>query len=290
MPLLHIGAYEWLDFPVYPDTILLSIFLLAAYLYAINYLRPHITDAARVPRRQIFSFTLGVAVFYAASGTPITELSEEYLASVHMFQHLLYTMVMAPLLLAGVPSWLWQALLLRNARVRHVAAFFTRPLVAFSLFNTVLVLTHLPSAVDLALEVHGFHFFVHITLVVSALIMWWPILSPLSELPRLSYPLQMGYLFLQSVLPAVIASFVTFSDRVVYEFYGEAPRIWGLTAIHDQQIAGAVMKVMGSIILWYFITVAFFRWYSKEQAQEHGLKWQDVERELDELGLKREGQ
>lgn len=286
MPLLHIGGFVWLDFPIYPDAILLALLLEGAYLYAVSKLRRRLPDAGRVKRSQVVAFTLGVLVFYLASGTPLTELSEEYLASAHMLQHLLYTLVMAPLLLAGVPSWLWQALLYRR-RLLPTARLLARPLVAFALFNAVLVLTHLPSVVDLALRVHGFHFFVHLLLVGSALVMWWPILSPLSALPRLSYPLQMAYLFMQSLLPSIIASFVTFSDRVVYQFYAEAPRLWNLSPIQDQQIAGVIMKVLGSIILWCFIGVAFFKWYEREEAKARGLQWEEVAQGLDEMGLTR---
>ena len=201
-----------------------------------------------------------------------------------MVQHLLFTLVAAPLLLAGTPTWLWQALL-RGPGVMPIARVLTNPLVAFSVFNAVLLLTHLPPVVDLALRHHEFHLLVHVVLVVSALMMWWPILSIVPELPRLSYPLQMAYLFLQSLLPAVLASFITFSEGVVYEFYGEAPRIWGLSPIDDQQIAGGIMKLAGSIILWSFIAVAFFRWYQREEQESRGPRWQEVEAELDSLGL-----
>ncbi len=111
-------------------------------------------------------------------------------------------------------------------------------------------------------------------------------LSQVPELPPLSYPLQMGYLFLQSLLPAVMASFVTFSDGVVYHVYEDAPRIWGISAVEDQRIAGGLMKLLGSIILWTFIAVAFFRWYEREEAEARGLPWRDVEEELDRLGLR----
>ena len=90
--------------------------------------------------------------------------------------------------------------------------------------------------------------------------MWWPILSPLKELPRLTEPLQIVYLFLQSLLPAIMASFITFSENASYSFYVDAPRIWNLTAVDDQQIAGGSMKLMGTIILWSYMTVVFFRW------------------------------
>lgn len=284
MGIENIGGYEWLDWHLHPEVVLLVALLEGAYLYAVTGLRQRISDAGRVKRQQMALFSLGVLVLYIAAGSPVHDLSEEYLLSVHMTQHLLFTLVAPPLLIAGTPGWLWQALLDRS-RLMPVARLLTLPLIAFALFNALQVLTHLPSVVDLALREHWFHFVVHAGLVSSAILMWWPILSPLATLPRLSYPLQMAYLFVQSLLPAVIAAFITFSTSAVYDFYEQAPRIWGLSAVEDQQIAGLIMKLAGSAILWSFMAVAFFKWYEREEAQARGLPWGEVQEELEQLGL-----
>ena len=287
MPLLHIGGYEWLDWDLHPDVLLLCLLLEGSYLYAVRRLRLRISDAGRVKRSQVLAFSLGVLVLYLAAGSPLHDLADKYLISAHMLQHLLFALVAAPLLLAGTPAWLWQALL-RQPGVMPVARVLTHPLVALAIFNLALLLLHLPSTVDLQLRQHAFHLFVHAVLLGSGLLMWWPILSPLPELPRLSYPLQMGYLFVQSLLPTVMASFITFSDRVVYPFYAEAPRIWGISLISDQQIAGLIMKLLGSFILWSFIAVAFFKWYEREEAEARGPRWSEVEEELERIGLGRQ--
>ncbi|MCH8948848.1 MAG: cytochrome c oxidase assembly protein [Chloroflexi bacterium] len=289
MPLLHIAGYEWLDWDANLDVVALCVLLQAAYLYAVTYLRSQPSDAGRadagrVTRSQMALFTLGVLTIYAATGSPLHGLAENYLLTAHMLQHLLLTLVAAPLLLAGVPGWLWRAML-RTPGAMPVARVITQPVVAFAVFNASLLLFHLPPTIDLQLRVHGFHLFVHFALTASGLLMWWPILSPLKELPRLSEPLQIGYLFLQSLLPAVMASFITFSESAVYSFYAEAPRIWNLTAVDDQQIAGGLMKLMGAIILWSYMTVVFFRWYARVEAEEKEPDGDDVEAEPRELGL-----
>jgi putative membrane protein len=281
---LHIGGYRWLDWDVQPDVILLCLALIAGYVYAITWLRPRISDAGRVKRSQVVYFSLGVLTIYAASGSPLHDLADVYLASAHMLQHVLLTLVAAPLLLAGVPGWVWQALL-RLRGVMPVARVLTHGLMALAVFNAVMLLVHLPSAVDLQLREWSFHIFVHTTLVGAGLVLWWPILSNVPELPRLSYPVQMGYLFLQSLVPAVMASFVTFSDRLVYPAYAEAPRIWGISPMDDQQIAGGIMKLLGSLIIWSFIAVVFFRWFEREEAEARGPRWPEVEDELHDLGL-----
>ncbi len=284
MSALHIAGYEWLDWSLRPDVILLCILLGGVYYYVVTQLRRRVSDAGRVRRSQVIYYSLGVLTIYAAAGSPLHNLADQYLASAHMLQHVLLTLVAAPLLLAGIPGWVWQALL-RVRGVLPVARVLTHWLMALAVFNSVMLLVHLPSAVELQLQEWWFHLFAHTSLVVAGLVMWWPVLSSVPELPRLAYPLQMGYLFLQSLVPAVMASFITFSDRVVYQAYAEAPRIWGLSPIADQQIAGGIMKLLGTVILWSFITVVFFKWYEREEAEARGPRWPEVEEELRDLGL-----
>src|SRR5207244_334621 len=102
----------------------------------------------------------------------------------------------------------------------------------------------------------------HVFLVGTALLMWMPVLSPLPELPRIGPFAQLIYLFVQSLVPGVIASFLAFANNVVYEFYASAPeRVWGISVVDDQRIAGVFMKLIGATILWGFMTVIFFRWF-----------------------------
>ncbi len=285
MLLLHAGTTtNWWHWHVHPDVLLLCIFLLAAYLYAVTQLRASVSDAGRVRRSQIWCFSAGVGVIYLAAGTPMHDVSENYLLSAHMLQHSLFTLVAAPLLLAGIPGWLWEVPL-RSKYVLAVAKVIVHPLVILFVVNGTLLITHLPFAMDFSLNHHSFHFLVHVLLLGTALLMWWPILSDVPALPRYSYPLQMAYLFVQSLIPSVLASFITFADSPVYSFYEQSPRLWGLSAVADQQIAGGIMKVMGSLILWSFIAVAFFKWYNREQQAEQEPRWQEVQEELDRMGL-----
>lgn len=290
LPLLHagVGGPDWLDWSVHWDTIALCLALSYGYYYAATRLRPRVSDAARIKRSQVVLFSLGVLALYVGGGTAIHDLGEEYLFTAHIMQHLLYTLVAPPLLIAGTPAWLWKWLLSPRP-IMAVARVLTKPVIAFAFFNTILLFTHLPPILDLTLRVGAVHFTFHVLFVVSAMIMWWPILSPLRELPRLAPPLQMAYLFMQSLLPAIIASFVTFADTAVYSFYEEAPEIWGISPVADQQIAGGLMKLVGSFILWSFMTVVFFKWYARETAAEKEPRWEDVESELQELGLGPQG-
>ncbi len=284
MFLLHIAGYEWLDWRPHLDVVLICLLLEGGYLYAVTQMRAGLSGAGRVTKHQVVLFTLGVLAIYLAAGSPLHDLAENYLASAHMIQHVLLTLIAAPLLLAGVPGWLWQALL-RAPGTMRVAKPLTHPVVAFAIFNAALLLIHLPETIDLQLRAHFFHLLMHGVLVGTALLMWWPVLSPIPELPRLNPPLQLAYLFLQSLLPAIMASFITFSDTVVYSFYEDAPRIWGMTALDDQQVAGGSMKLLGTLILWSYMTVVFFRWYAQEEAEEKESQRGEAVGDLEQLGL-----
>ena len=91
-------------------------------------------------------------------------------------------------------------------------------------------------------------------------------MSPLPELPRLSYPSQMAYLFLLSIAQLIIFAPITFSKDPLYQFYVNAPRIWNISPLADQQIGGIIMKMSGAVIFLTLIVIVFFRWYKEEEA------------------------
>jgi putative membrane protein len=230
-------------------------------------------------RRRTVLFTSGMAVLWLGADWPIHDLAEGYLYSVHMIQHLLFTLVAAPLLVAGIPAWLWRDIL-RPRPVGALFGFLTRPVVALAVFNGLLLFTHWPEIVSASVGSEWIHFGLHVLLVGAAIVVWWPVLSPLPERPALAPPGQMLYLFLQSLAPTIPASFLTFGHTLLYPVYGTFPRIWGLSALDDQLIAGLIMKIGGGLILWGFITVIFFNWGARERDGWDALALGRVEREI----------
>jgi putative membrane protein len=254
--------------------------LAAAYLVAC---RRH-TERTGVPasRHARRLFLGGVAVLVVMSVWPIHDLAERRLYFVHMWQHLMYTLVAAPLLVAGTPAWLWRDLL-RGSVVRRVWRFITRPVPATILFNGVLLFTHWPAVVTLSVHSELSHFLLHTLLLGSAVVMWWPVVSPLPEMPPLSPPGQMLYLFVQSLAPTIPASFLTFGTKPLYPVYASFPRLWGISPLTDQMIAGLSMKIAGGAILWTVVSVIFFRWGRRERDEGwDALQWRDVDAEVSE--------
>jgi putative membrane protein len=254
--------------------------LWAAYLLAVrhHHRRSPIEDPSW--RRKAWFFSAGMAVLWIGADWPLHDLAERYLYSMHMVQHLLFSLVAAPLIVAGMPPWMLRALL-RPRAVFVVFRFLVRPVVALILFNTVLLFTHWPAVVDASVRSEPTHFALHVLLFTSSFVMWWPVLSPLPELPPISPPGQLMYLFLQSLAPTIPASFLTFGHSILYEPYTQFPRIWGISAHTDQLIAGLTMKLVGGAILWAFIAAVFFKWHAREEREGwDALKWHGVEREM----------
>lgn len=286
MDALTAAAVPFPSWHVHVDTWLLFGLVVAAYWRALRreQARREPGDAAAATRRQKACFGLGVGSMWVVSVWPIHDLAEGYLYSVHMVQHLTFTLVAAPLLLMGTPTWMARRILSPPALLKVVRSL-ARPVPALLQANAILVLTHWPPFVEATLLHHPLHFAAHFLLVASAVLMWMPIVSPLPEVPRFTPPVQMLYLFLHTILPTVPASFLTFGSKPLYPIYETFPRLWDVSALTDQLTAGLIMKVGAGFYLWIVIAVIFFRWYAREERSGTDvLMWDDVERELARLG------
>ena len=282
MMLAHVGVSAW-EWHAHPDVWALVVVLGAGYWLALARIGPRMVapGQAVATRREVTLFAAGLAALWLHADWPMHDIGEHYLFSVHMVQHIGFTLIAAPLLLMGLPVWMvrW---LVRPRATNFLVSRMGRPLAAGVVFNVVVVLSHWPVVVEASLRNHPVHFAVHVVVFTSALLMWFPVLNRVPELPRMSDGPRMVYVFLQSVIPTIPSSFLTFGDGLLYPFYGEVPRPFPMSAIDDQQLAGALMKVYAGLLLWSVIVVIFFRWYARDQRDQVGdvLTWDDVEREL----------
>jgi putative membrane protein len=282
-----IGDVSLPSWQPHPDVWLLIALFAVGYAVAINRLGPRLAPPGRpvVTRFQVASFTAGVIALWIASDWPIHDVAERYLFSVHMVQHVAYSIIAAPLLLIGTPAWLARWLLSPRWLLAGVR-FASRLVPATILFNLVVIVTHTPVVVNAALEHALLHFAVHTLIFLSSIIVWMPLLSPLPEVPRLPPLGRMLFLFLQSIVPTIPASFLTFGAHPLYRFYEKVPRLWGISAITDMQVAGVIMKIGVGFTLWVIIAILFFRWYAAEEAPAPSRRVsRDLEREL--MGLRK---
>jgi putative membrane protein len=214
-------------------------------------------------------FTAGLAVMFLSLNGPVHDISDYYLFSGHMVQHLVLTIVTPPLLLLGTPGWMLRPAL-RIGWVKAIAEAVSTPRAAFTLFNLVLAAWHLPPLYNAAMYYHEVHILQHLMFLVSAVLMWWPMLSPLPELPRLSFPGQMLYSFLMTLPMTIVAIFIVYADHVLYPAYASAPRLWGLSPLEDQRLGGLIMWIPGGLFFYLLTSVIFFRWVTTQRDDQAG--------------------
>lgn len=250
--------YEW-SWSLHPSVLLGTGILGALYFYGIGPLRRRRALGPPAAPWQVASFSLGLVLLLVALNGPIHDLSDYYLFSVHMVQHLLLTLVLPPLLIAGTPGWLLQPLL-RPPLVRRVARALTHPIAAGAIYSLTIALWHLAPYYDLMMRNHEVHIMTHLMFIVAAAVMWWPVMSPVPELPRLPYGLAMLYLFLVGIPMQLVAALITLADGVLYPWYEVAPRTAGLSPLDDQRLGGLLMWVPGNLWMFLAIAVLFFKW------------------------------
>ena len=259
-PIVNLNLWRW---SIHPSTAIGIAALGALYLWAAHRLRKEPTLAQRS------YFFAGLLVMFVSLNGPIHDLSDYYLFSAHMVQHLLLTLAMPPLLLAGVPGWMLRPLLTSRG-VAPLARFFTRAPIAFVTFNIVMAGWHLPPLYNAAMANHDIHILEHLMFMTAAVLMWWPLLSQLPEFPRLAYPGQMLYSFLMSIPMSIVAVYIAMSDHVLYPAYAAAPRILPVSPLEDQLLGALIMWIPGGIIFMIIMTVVFFKWNARGEDSTAG--------------------
>jgi putative membrane protein len=254
--LLHVGArLSWTTFTVHWSTVI-GLGALGA-LYGVPRARRGTSQPGARKHAALFISAL-VLMFLSLNGW-LHDLSDSYLFSAHMVQHLLLAMGVAPLLVMGTPGWMIRPAL-RVPAIAWIGRKLSNPITCFAIFNVVLIGWHLPPLYNAALEYHPLHIVEHLILLVASVIMWWPILSPLPELPRLSYPAQMLYLFLMTIPMSLVSVSIAYASSVLYPFYASAPRVVHLSPMEDQMLGGLIMWVPGGLYFFAVISVIFYRW------------------------------
>jgi putative membrane protein len=261
--LLHPAArIGWQYFSVHWSTVIGIVALGGLYEWRVRVHRAAAASSAETAgptRGQRTLFVSGLLVMFLSLNGPLHDLSDYYLFSAHMVQHLALTLVIPPLLILGTPGWMLRPAL-KTPWVNRWAHRLTGPRTTFLIFNVVLAGWHLPPLYNLAMANHNVHIVEHLMFMVSATLMWWPLTSQMPELPRLAYPGQMLYCFVMTIPMSVVAFCITLADHMLYPAYAAAPRIWGISPMVDQAAGGLIMWVPGTLFFLIVLSVVFFKW------------------------------
>lgn len=227
-------------------------------------------DAADAERKHTLWFLAGLVVLWLALETPIDTLSDRYLDSVHMLQHVLLAFVAPPLMLLGLSS----SMVGRIVRIPGLRPLL-EPVPAQVIASVLMIVWHIPTLYDATLRSEGLHIVEHIMFIASGVFLYWPMIEATSSHSRrhMSPGAKLVYMLLATLPQDGIALALIFSRQPFYEFYTTVPRlIPGFTPLIDQTIAGAVLMIFGKVTLGIAALVVFFRWFGAEQAEDRGIK------------------
>jgi cytochrome c oxidase assembly factor CtaG len=213
-----------------------------------------------VPRRRALAFAAGVLVALAAVASPIATAGLHYLVSAHLLQNVMLAEWAPALLVLGLSA----ALAERIGRVPGVAVL-TYPFVALPLWLALYGAWHVPAAYDAALDHAALLRLQHLTYLVAGVLLWWCVFQTAPH--RLSNGGRALYVVAAFLLASPLGLLLALLPSAIYDFYEEAPRLWGLDPLTDQQIAGIVMTGSEAIVFFAVFTVFVVRWFADEEAE-----------------------
>ena len=261
--LLESGAVAWDAWSL--DPLLLSLLLIAAGGYVlVSRTSAKATSELSAGRRQTVAFLGGLFLIYVALASPLRPGGER-LFSLHMLQHVVLSSWVPPLLLLGLPPALLRRLLSGGLLSRAVG-FLTQPLVGAPIFMLTMWVWHVPPVYDAAVANGILHGLLHVSLVATGLLFWWTVVNPEPALHEISTGWRAFYVLFADLPMMLLAFFMVASQSVLYEFYETQPRLWGISAMTDQQLGGAIMGSLGEITLWIPFTRLFMRLMSQDDA------------------------
>lgn len=250
------SAWEW-----EPSIVIGCAALIIGYLALVR---------SRITWRSLYYFA-GVLILIFGLISPLDELADTYLFSAHMVQHLLFILVVPPLMLLGIPEWLAQRGM-KISFIRKTERILGKPLVAWSAAAGAMWFWHIPPAFNTALANETLHLIEHLSILLLGTIFWWTVIDPLHR-KRLSPLSMVFFLFSACVACTILGIVITFSAPGLYPAYlhplddaGILPVIrndWGFSPGIDQQVGGLLMWVPACLIYLSAIIGMLARWYNE---------------------------
>jgi len=276
----HRAAFEslWVSAPL----------ILVALVYARGWLRVRKLDLHTIETWRAGSFVLGLLFIWLAVASPIAALDHELL-TIHMVQHLLLMTLAPPLiwfgapmkpLLHGLPQGFGNVMrhCFRSPPIQRLGRAIAHPAVCWLVAAATLVGWHVPSLFALGMRSGLWHAIEQVSFLASGLLFWWPVIKPGEGKSNGSeWPILL-YLFVATLPCDILSGFLVFCNRVVYPVFLSSPQSNSLSALEDQQCAGALMWTCVTLV--YLIAAAIFaaRLLSPHRSEEQSILQFESER------------
>lgn len=216
------------------------------------------------------SAIVAIALLWVTLDWPVGPLGTGYLAWVHALQFIALGMVVPPLALRALPRERVHLALSRRPRLAGIVGALTQPVAAALLFTITMVATHVPRVVDAVMQYQLGAFALDLAWLLSGIVFWWPVVVRYPVRDGFNPILRILYIFLGTQAHLFIAMWLLLADFPVYATYELAPRVTGLSALQDQQVAGGIMIAVAEPIVFALIAIVFFRWAREQEKTARG--------------------
>ncbi|MGM7720238.1 cytochrome c oxidase assembly factor CtaG [uncultured Metabacillus sp.] len=273
-----------------PYFLVVMILITLLYFLIIGPWRSKFSESTPVSTKQKLLFISSIVALYISKGSPV-DLLGHIMFSAHMTQMAILYLVVPPLLILGIPVWLWKAIIYRPV-IKPLMKVFTNPIIALILFNGVFSLYHVPLVFDFVKTDPVYHAAITTIIFFAALFMWFPLLNTLPEWKSLTGIKKVGYIFADGVLLTPACALIIFATDPMYATYSE-PQAWinalalcvpadmlsglnltgpemfnTLPLLEDQQLGGVLMKIIQEIVYGTILAYIFFQWARKERQKD----------------------
>jgi putative membrane protein len=233
-----------------------------------------------VPGWRIGLFATGILLLLAAYVSPLAAIGEQELFSAHMLQHVVIGDLAPLALLAGLTGPILRPLLaLRPVERLRVLA---NPAVALPLWALNLYLWHVPFLYEAAVRHSSVHALEHIAFFAAGIVVWLPVLETLPAPEWFGTGPKLAYIAVVRLVETLLGNVFVWSGSVFYGVYDRGDELWGISPLQDQNLAGAVMMIEGSLV-----TITALAWLFLRMAREGELRQELLERGLDPRTVKR---
>jgi putative membrane protein len=251
------------------DPAVLAPIALLVVVYARRFLEVRREDGPRgATPLHALAFAGAVLALVAALVTPIDGLGEEYLFSAHMLQHVLLGDIAPLLLLLSLSRVMLRPLTRRLMGIERALGPLASPFTAIFVWLGTMYLWHIPALYDAALEQPLVHVVEHFSFFGAGLALWWPLVQPIPMRRTLTGLQPLGYIAAAKGGLAALGLLLAWSSTAYYSFYEHVPRIWGLSAVEDQNVAGVIMMVEQSLTLVLVMVWVFVRMLNRSEEEE----------------------
>jgi putative membrane protein len=240
-----------------------------AWFYLRRFVEVRRTSGKRgASARHLWAFAGAILALLIALVSPLDALGEDYLFSAHMVQHLLLGDIAPLLILLSLSRVIMRPLTRRLQTVERGLGPLAHPACALILWLALVYFWHVPALYDAALKHPEIHALQHVSFFTAGILVWWPLIQPVPMRQRLTGMWTFGYIAGAKLGLASLGLFLTWTTTIVYPYYQHVPRIWGLNAVSDQNVGGAIMMIEQSVLLVSVLAVLFGKMLAQSEQDE----------------------